>query len=127
MGVKQNLEVGKSGEEAAVELLKASGYKILARNYKTRIGEIDIIAFQGDTLCFIEVKSRNSLRFGLPQEAVSAEKQRQISKAALSFLKSNNLLNRKARFDVVSVLYSKDGPKLDLIRNAFDLNCDFTL
>jgi putative endonuclease len=122
---KQHLYLGSRGEEAAVGLLKKSGYKILARNYKSRLGEIDIIARDKDTLCFIEVKTRNSLRFGLPQEAVSPTKQRQICKAAVSFLKKNNLLDKKARFDVVSVVYSSDRPQLDLIKDAFDLDSSF--
>jgi putative endonuclease len=114
--------LGRSGEEAAVVLLKENGYKILARNYKTRLGEIDIVARDKDTLCFVEVKTRLSERFGLPSEAVSRFKQRQISKAALIFLKEKKLLDKKARFDVVSVLYSEKGPKLDIIKNAFELD-----
>lgn len=123
---KQHIYLGIWGEEAAVNLLKENGYKILVRNYKTKLGEIDIIAKDKDTFAFIEVKSRHSDRFGLPAEAVSRHKQRQISKAALSFLKENNLLNKKARFDVISVIDSEGMPKLDLIKNAFELGQDFT-
>lgn len=123
---KQHLYLGNLGEEAAVGLLKDNGYKILARNYKDRLGEIDIVARDKDTLCFIEVKTRNSLSFGLPQEAVSRAKQRQISKAALNFLKKNNLLDKKARFDVVSVVYSGGRSQLDLIKDAFDLDSSYT-
>ena len=118
---KQNIYLGKSGEDSALNFLKENGYKILINNYKTRLGEVDIIAYDKDTLCFIEVKTRGSLRFGSPQEAVSHFKQRQISKVALQFLKRNNLLNKKARFDVVSVIYAEDKPAFDLIKNAFDL------
>jgi putative endonuclease len=123
---KQNLYLGKRGEEAAVGLLKDNGYKILLRNYKTKLGEIDIIAKDKDTICFVEVKTRYSERFGLPAEAVFRSKQRQISKAALVFLKEKNLLDKKARFDVISILYSEDNPKLDLIKNAFELDASFT-
>ncbi len=122
---KQDLYLGKKGEEAAVGLLKDSGYRILLKNYKTKLGEIDIVASDKGTICFIEVKTRRSDRFGLPTEAISDSKQRQISKVALMFLKENNLLDKKARFDVVSILYSKDIPQLDLIKNAFELNNDF--
>lgn len=122
---KQNLYLGKSGEEAATNFLKENGYKILVRNYKTKLGEVDIIALDKDTLCFIEVKTRYSLKFGSPLEAVSKFKQRQISKAALKFLKENNLLNKRARFDVVSVIYSDEVPKLDLVKNAFELDSSF--
>jgi putative endonuclease len=122
---KQDLYLGKKGEEIAVGLLKENGYKILIRNYKTKLGEIDIIAFDKDTICFIEVKTRQSDRFGLPSEAISGSKQRQISKVALMFLKEKGLLDKKARFDVVSILYSKDKPQVDLIKNAFELDNDF--
>ncbi|MDP3731957.1 MAG: YraN family protein [Candidatus Omnitrophota bacterium] len=119
---KQGLHLGREGEETAVGLLKDNGYKILLRNYKTKLGEIDIIASDKGTICFIEVKTRQSDRFGLPAEAISASKQRQISKVALAFLKERSLLDKKARFDVVSILYSEDKPRLDLIKNAFELN-----
>ena len=79
-----------------------------------------------DTVCFIEVKTRTSDAFGLPCEAVSRLKQKQIAKAALSFLKTNRLFEQKARFDVVSVLYSDNTPKIELIKNAFELDPGFT-
>ena len=123
---KEHLYLGKSGEEAACALLKKSGYKILIRNYKNKLGEIDIIAFDKDVLCFIEVKSRQTDKFGRPQEAIFASKQRKISKVALSFLKEKNLFDKKARFDVVSVIYSGEIPRLDLIKNAFELDSGFT-
>lgn len=116
-----NQALGKKGEEIAVRLLKNNGYKILLRNYKTKLGEIDIIAQDKNTFCFVEVKSRSSLGRGLPKEAVSIKKQRQISKSALLFLKENHLLNKKARFDVVSVSCPDKEPKSELIKNAFEL------
>ncbi|MDI6606776.1 MAG: YraN family protein [Candidatus Omnitrophota bacterium] len=123
---KENLYLGKSGEEAAVDLLKKSGYNIISRNYKTKLGEIDIIAYDKDTLCFIEVKTRNSDRFGLPQEAVSKPKQRQIAKAALIFIKEKDLFNKKARFDVVSVSSWPQGVKMNLIKDAFELDATYS-
>lgn len=123
---KQDLYLGKKGEETAVGLLKDNGYKILLRNYKTKLGEIDIIASDKGIICFIEVKTRQSDKFGLPSEAISASKQRQISKVALAFLKERKLLDKKARFDVVSILYSQAPPRLDLIKNAFELDQSFT-
>lgn len=124
---KGHIYLGKSGEGIAVNLLKENGYKILVRNYRTKLGEVDIVARDKDTLCFIEVKTRHSDRFGLPKEAISSSKQRQISKAALLFLKENNLLDKKARFDVVSIIYSqKQRPRLDLIKNAFELDESFS-
>ena len=123
---RQNLYLGKFGEESAIDLLKTNGYRILARNYKTKLGEIDIIARDKDTVCFIEVKTRHSDRFGLPQEAISRSKQRHIAKVALMFLKENNLLDKRARFDVISIMHSEDTSKLDLIKNAFELDQSFT-
>lgn len=116
---------GKKGEECAVDLLKKNRYRIIARNYRTRYGEIDIIARDNDTVCFIEVKSRSSDRFGLPQEALSAVKQRKIAKVALAFLKDNNLLDTPARFDVVCVLFDQPVPRAQLIKNAFELRQPF--
>jgi putative endonuclease len=124
---KENLDLGKSGEEIAVALLKNNGYKILKRNYKTKFGEIDIIASSKGTICFVEVKTRKSNRFGMPYEAISFFKQRHISKVAIMFLKENNLLDKKARFDVVSISYDTDEPKADLIKNAFELDESFTI
>ena len=122
----RNLYLGKTGEKVAVNFLKENGYKILRNNYKTKLGEIDIIAKDKDTLCFIEVKTRNSIRFGSPSESVTVFKRRQISKLALQFLKERNLLGKRARFDVVSIVYSEGSPKLDLIRNAFELDQSFS-
>jgi putative endonuclease len=123
---KKHLCTGKSGEELAMGFLKENGYKILARNYKTKLGEIDIVAREKDAYCFVEVKTRRSDRFGLPQEAVLNTKQKQIAKSALVFLKENKLLGKRARFDVVSVLYSQGSPRMSLIKNAFELNERFT-
>jgi len=122
---KQHLTLGKSGEELAVALLEKNGYRILARNYKTKLGEIDIVAYDKDTICFVEVKTRHSDKYGMPQEAISGFKQRQISKAALMYLQKNHLLDKNARFDVVSIIYSQNLPKLDLIKDAFELDRNF--
>lgn len=123
---KSNLYLGSCGEEVALRFLKANGYKILVKNYKSKLGEIDIIARDKDTICFVEVKTRSSDRFGLPQEALSDFKQRQIAKTALSFLKENKLLDKKARFDVIAITLQEDSPKIDLIRDAFELDSKFT-
>ncbi len=121
------IEFGKQAEKTAVEFLKTKGYKILQRNYRTKFGEVDIIAEDKGTICFVEVKARHSSSFGVPEEAVFARKQRQISKAAIYYLKSNNLLERSARFDVLSLLYLDNLPKISLIKDAFELNVNFTL
>ncbi|MCX5702353.1 MAG: YraN family protein [Candidatus Omnitrophica bacterium] len=122
---KNHIFLGELGEGVAVQLLKEQGYKIWKRNYKTKLGEIDIIAKDKDTVCFIEVKTRHSDKFGSPEESISESKQKKIARVALLFLKEMNLLDKKARFDVVSVVYSKGEPQLDLIKNAFELGATF--
>ncbi|MBN2830938.1 MAG: YraN family protein [Candidatus Omnitrophica bacterium] len=117
--------LGSRGENLALDFLKSSGYKIICLNYKTKLGEIDIIAQDQDVICFVEVKTRASDRFGSGKEAVSRIKQRQIAKAAIIFLKERKMLNAKARFDVVSVDSSCFKAKLDLIKNAFELDGGF--
>jgi len=123
---KRNVNLGALAEDKARAFLEANGYQVLFRNYRTRLGEIDIIARDKDTLCFIEVKKRSSDRFGSGLEAVTASKQRQISKAALSFLKDKGLLDQKARFDVVSLDPADGAEKITLVRNAFELDGRFT-
>jgi putative endonuclease len=120
-----NLEFGKAAENTAVRFLKAKGYKILERNYKNKLGEIDIIAQQAGVICFLEVKARHSLNLGAPQEAVSLSKQRQISRVAVGYLKSKKLLERPARFDVLALLYVNSQPEISLITDAFELNANF--
>jgi putative endonuclease len=124
---KEALSFGAQAEDLAADFLRKEGYKILARNYRSRLGEIDIIARDKDTLVFIEVKARHNDRFGEPSEAVARRKQRQISKAALAYLKEQRLFDQRARFDVLSVFCSGAGtPRFDLIKNAFDLDEKFT-
>lgn len=122
-----SLEFGKAAEKAAAKFLKAKGYRILESNYKNKFGEIDIIAQDKGVLCFLEVKGRHSLDFGTPQEAVTQNKQRQISRVAVSYLKSHHLLNQKARFDVLSLLYSGKRAEITLIPDAFELDARFTI
>jgi putative endonuclease len=122
---KENISLGRVAEDKAVEFLKSNGYKIIERNYKNKLGEIDIVAKDRDTVCFVEVKCRSSNRFGLAVEAVSGAKQRQISRAALVFLKSRNLLDAKARFDVVALEGAAGFDKINLIKSAFEWGGDF--
>ena len=122
-----NLEFGKLAEDLAAKFLVAQGYKILERNYKNKFGEIDIIAQQEGVICFIEVKARHSADRGLPQEAVSSRKQRQISRVAVNYLKLKKLLEHAARFDVVALLYVNSQPEISLITNAFELSANFTI
>jgi putative endonuclease len=118
----QKKELGKKGEDLALRFLKKRGYRIIEQNYVCKMGEMDIIAKEKDTLVFIEVKTRTSMDFGPPQLAVTQFKQRQMSKVALCFLKEKNLEDVKARFDVVAILLTPKREEIELIRDAFDLN-----
>jgi putative endonuclease len=119
---KSRIELGRKGEQAAVNFLKNNGYNIITTNYRTRLGQIDIIARDKKTICFVEVKTRQTARFGRPAEAIEPSKQRRISSVALIFLKQNKLLNSPARFDVISISYPDMQPEIELIRNAFELD-----
>ncbi len=114
-------DLGRKGEEVALRFLKKKGYRIIETNYVCKLGEMDLIAKEKDTLVFIEVKTRTSMQFGPPQLAVTNFKQRQLSKVALNFLKEKKLEDVKARFDVVAILLSQKGEEIELIKNAFDL------
>jgi putative endonuclease len=114
-------ELGRRGEQlAAVYITKAKNYKILMRNYRTRMGEIDIIAQDGPSLIFIEVKTRNSAHCGRPAEAVEKHKQYKIRKVAESYLARHQAWNRPCRFDVIEIL-TRQGkePLINHITNAF--------
>ncbi len=116
--------LGKNGEKTVVSYLEKIGYKILIKNYRCKLGEIDIIARDGAFLVFIEVKTRSGLGYGFPAAAVNARKQKQISRAAQCYLAELHLFDSPARFDVISVLPGDNGsPRIDHINNAFDL-CD---
>ena len=112
---------GQTGEAIAIGQLKKEGYKIIETNYRTKLGEIDIIAKDKDTIVFVEVKARSSVRFGSPKWAVTPQKQKKISVVALYYLKSTNQSNAKARFDVVTVALNLDKPRIEIIKNAFEL------
>ncbi len=116
-------QFGEKSESVAVDFLKKQGYRIIELNYRTKLGEIDIIAKQEKTLVFIEVKARKSSRFGRPELAVTPKKQRKISMVALFYLKSTKQSNAKARFDVVAInsAKAKESPNIKIIKNAFEL------
>jgi putative endonuclease len=112
---------GEKGEAIAVGQLKKEGYKIIETNYRTKLGEIDIIAKDKDTIVFVEVKARRSVHFGSPKWAVTPKKQKKISIVALYYLKCTNQSTAKARFDVVTVTLNQDTPRIEIIKNAFEL------
>ncbi len=117
-------QFGKRSERLAAEYLKRKGYRILASNYRSPLGEIDIVARDGDTLVFVEVKARSSRRFGSPKGAVTPAKQRKISMAALDYLKRTGQGHRRARFDVVSIDSAAGRPEIEVVKNAFCLAFD---
>ena len=119
---RSRLNIAKIGESLAAKHLKARGCKILAQNYRARRGEIDIVVRDGEFTVFVEVKTRRSLKFGLPQAAVTLQKQRQISKVALAYLQTQNLLDAPCRFDVIAIHLSPQLELLNLeqIESAFD-------
>lgn len=109
-------ELGIQGEVTAKEYLENLGYKIVATNYKNKIGEIDIICKDKDILVFVEVKTRQNLKFGYPREAVNYYKQQKIRNVASGYLKFKGLYEKvSVRFDVVDIV----GDKLTHIKNAF--------
>ncbi len=117
-----NISLGKYGEEIAVAYLKGRKYAVLDRNYRCKCGEVDIVAREGKTLVFVEVKTRRNDSYGPPQLSVTQFKQRQISKAALLYLSSKKMENVPARFDVIAIcLLENDNPRIEHIMNAFDL------
>lgn len=119
---EQNLTVGSQGEELAANFLRRLRYRILERNYRCRCGEIDIVARQGETVVFVEVKTRRSDRYGSPALSVTPFKQRQIARAAQTWLAANRLADAAARFDVLSIrLREGEPPEIEHIANAFDL------
>ena len=118
----KNAGVGNHGEELAAAFLERGGLRIVERNFRCKGGEIDIVAKDGKTLVFIEVKSRKTLTYGVPQLAVTPFKQRQISKAALTWLAKNHRHDSPARFDVIAILLNGDYQhQIEHIKNAFDL------
>jgi len=115
-------ELGQKGEEAAALYLRRKGYKIIEQNYRySRLGEIDLIAQEGKDLVFVEVKTRSSLSFAEPEEAVNYQKQKRIIKLAQGYLLNQKLDQVSCRFDVVSIIIDQGGKikSIKLIRDAF--------
>lgn len=117
--------IGKKGEEIAAEYMVRNGYILLETNFRfRRMGEIDIIAKEKEYICFVEVKTRSSILFGTPSEAVNKHKIERIKRLAMVYLSINNLKGQNIRFDVVEVFLTKKRGVLELIdiniiKNAF--------
>lgn len=121
-------QLGAEGEKLAAKFLKRRGYKIVQRNYRCKLGEIDIIASRKGILIFVEVKTRTTEEFGQPQHAITPAKKNQISKAALSYIRENNLARQSCQFDVIAIMFSSGSrkPKIQHIENAFELSRRYT-
>ena len=113
--IAPHLLQGRKGERIACRFLLKQGFDVLARRYRSRSGELDIIAFEKETLVFVEVKSRSSRKFGEPWEFVDWQKQQIVRRTAEDFIADHDLGQYAYRFDIISVL----GKEVSLFRNAF--------
>jgi putative endonuclease len=113
--------LGAQAERLAADHLERRGYRVIDRNYRYRGGELDLVARDGDTLVFVEVRARRSAAHGAPFETVGREKQRRVARTAEHWLVTHGLTRAFARFDVVSVLLPEGGPpSVEIIVNAFE-------
>lgn len=115
--------LGPFGESWAKAYLEGLGYRILTMNFRCALGEIDLVAEEGGELVFVEVKTRRNIAFGYPEEQLSSSKKKRLVRLAQVYLKYRERKERPARFDVVSILMTRDGKVsgVDLIQNAFSL------
>ena len=114
-----SLEIGDTGEMLAYHYLRGQGYRIVARKYRRPMGEIDLVGWEKEILCFIEVKLRTQPHHGRPEEAVNWRKRRQICRVAREYRKHYNLHDINYRFDIVSIRGTIKNPGLEIIRGAF--------
>jgi putative endonuclease len=112
--------LGKTGEDLACRELERRGYAIVARRYRRRRGELDIVARHGSTIVFVEVKAKRSRAFGHAVDAVDGRKRRRIVELALDYLARYRLTDVPCRFDVVSIDFRDGCPVIDVFENAFD-------
>jgi putative endonuclease len=113
--------IGREGEALAVVFLKKKGYRIVEQNYRCPLGEIDIVALDKRTVCFVEVKTRSTGDYDRPEVAVHKHKQFQLSRVALWFLKERRLQDVRARFDVVAIRKQGSLNEVEHYRNAFEM------
>lgn len=114
--------LGERGELAAAKFLRRLGYHIVARRHRTPLGEIDLVAVDDRTVVFVEVKTRQSHDAGQPHEAIDLAKQNRLSRLALAYLKRHDLLECRARFDVVAITWQRGNaqPAIEHFKHAFD-------
>jgi len=116
------IKLGKSGEDLACRELERRGYAIVARRYRRRGGELDIVARDGVTTVFVEVKTRNDRRYGAAAEAVHGLKRRRMMHLALDYVMRHRLADSPCRFDVVSIHVDDGRPVVEVFQNAFDMS-----
>ncbi len=114
-------ELGRRGEAVAEGFLRDRRYTIVARNFRCRAGEIDLVALDGATLVFVEVRSRRGTAMGTPLESVDGRKQAQVTRVARHFLAARGWADRTARFDVIGVRFDREPPDVEHVQNAFDV------
>ena len=121
-GFRSPRSLGQRGEAAAARYLGKLGYKIVARGDRAVLGELDLVAVDGRTIVFVEVKTRQSQEAGNPAEAVDLDKQRRLSRLALAYLRRRDLLEYPARFDVLAVTWPEGAtrPVIEHFRHAFE-------
>lgn len=112
---------GKAAEDAAAAYLRQQGYRIIERNYRCPLGEIDIVSRDGEYFVFVEVRSRKGIVYGLPQETVNRNKQQRVRRLAAQYLKVNKAWQAMCRFDVIGVVFADNDEikSLEHIRDAF--------
>ena len=113
--------LGRRGEDLACAELEKRGYVIIDRRFRTRCGELDIVARDGDVVVFIEVKARSGSNFGTPFESVTWKKRQRLSQMAASYLFVRRLAGVACRFDVVAVVERQGMQTIELLRGAFDM------
>lgn len=118
---RERLDLGREGEQLALKKLEDLGYECITLNYRCALGEVDLIARDGDTLVFVEIKTRRGKTLGYAKQAVTERKKRQISKVALTYMKANECCEAKSRFDVVAVRIGEGVKEIEVVKNAFDL------
>lgn len=120
---KERQDLGREGEILALQRLQSLGYRCIARNYRCILGEVDLIAEDGETLVFVEIKTRKGRTLEYAKSAVTQRKKRQLSKVALSYMKANHCCDAKSRFDVVAIGVGHGAGEIEIevIKNAFEL------
>src|ERR1700730_5905699 len=119
---QHRVSLGKTGEDLACGELERGGSAIVARRYRRRSGELDIIARDGDTIVFVEVKARHGHAFGHAAEAGGFAKRRRLARLAKGYVIRHRLTGRPCRFDVVSIHFDEPGPVIEVYRNAFSMD-----